>query len=59
MSYPCPRCGTTLIESDDEVDHFELEGDQVPHTQQRCATMRPFTIAPDVAASILRRTSED
>lgn len=38
MSYPCPRCGTRLVEDpDDEATDCELEGDQVRHTVKRCA----------------------
>jgi hypothetical protein len=36
MSYPCPRCGTTLVETDDDVNDYELEGAQVRHTIKRC-----------------------
>ena len=37
MSYECPRCGARLVETDDEVNDFELEGAQVRHTVKRCA----------------------
>jgi hypothetical protein len=36
MSYACPRCGTTLVETDDDVNDYELEGAQVRHTVKRC-----------------------
>lgn len=37
MSYPCPRCGTRLVETDDEVNDYELEVAQVRHTVKRCS----------------------
>jgi hypothetical protein len=37
MSYECPRCRTMLVETDDQVNDFELEGAQVRHTIKRCA----------------------
>ena len=36
MSYACPRCGTMLVETDDDVNNYELEGAQVRHTVKRC-----------------------
>jgi len=40
MSWPCPRCGTTLVETDDDVNDYELEGSQVRHTVKRCVRDR-------------------
>lgn len=39
MSWDCPRCGTTLVESEDDVTNYELEGSQVRHTIKRCAEL--------------------
>jgi hypothetical protein len=39
MSYECPRCGTRLVETDDEVNGYELEGSQARHTVKRCEEM--------------------
>ena len=38
MSHECPRCRTTLVEVDDDVNDYELEGKQVRHTVKRCAS---------------------
>jgi hypothetical protein len=44
MSYPCPRCGIDLVENpDDEVNDYELEGDQVRHTIKRCREIEENT----------------
>jgi len=37
MSLFCLRCGTTLVETDDDMNDYELEGKQSRHTAKRCA----------------------
>lgn len=46
MSYECPRCGTRLVETDDEVNGYELEGSQARHTVKRCAEAEKAKEAP-------------